>query len=92
MTSSNSRGLCDSRILLTLQVSVDLNSRVRGQVLELMKARLILQDPWERSSSNTQIYIPWQDGEKKYLAYVILESIKQLLTEKTMETNKAIHC
>lgn len=39
--------LRDSWILLTPQVRVDLSDGARGQVLELIKARLSLCGPWE---------------------------------------------
>lgn len=49
-------GLSAPWILLTLQVRVDLNSRARGQVLELIKVRLSLQGPWEQVAPNTHTH------------------------------------
>lgn len=51
--SSTGWGLRDSWNLLTLQVRAALSSRARGQVLELIKARLSLRGPWEHVPPNT---------------------------------------
>lgn len=43
----------DSWVLLTPQVGVDLSGRARGRLLELIKARLSLCEPWERHEHPT---------------------------------------